>query len=76
MNTEPNDVVWFHYWGHGFRLTGSTSHNIDYVNSVMLAEGRVSGLVSFILVFLTVYTVDCALAGKADVMAEANEPAG
>ena len=42
------------------------SHKINYVNLVVLAQVALYFLVSFILVFLAVYTVDCALAGKAD----------
>jgi hypothetical protein len=32
----------------------------------LLAKSALNVLVSFILVLLTVYTVDCALVGKAD----------
>ena len=41
------------------------SHKRHDVNGFILAKGALNFLVSFILVFLAVYTVDCALVGKA-----------
>ena len=41
------------------------SHKVQHVNWVVLTNRALSFLVPFILVFLTEYTVDCALTGKA-----------
>ena len=59
--------LYFGETGHlYFATTNRTRMKIDYVNLVVLAKGALYFLVSFILVFLTVYTVDCALVGKTD----------